>query len=100
MMAYNYSQVHKDISLNMDTEKVTALTLLVLSEAVDTSYYSVVLEGLSDWYGISGRALMWNCSFLINMFQSIQIRNNVDSFAVFPNALFLDYYCLVYIPHH
>ena len=59
----------------MDTGKVTALTLLDLSAAFDTIDYSVLLDRLSDWYGISGTALTWIRSFLINRFQSIKIRN-------------------------
>ena len=50
-------KVHNDISLNMDTGKVTALTLLDLSAAFDTIDYSVLLDRLSDWYGIAGSAL-------------------------------------------
>jgi len=67
-------KVHNDIPLNMDTGKVTALTLLDLSATFDTIDYSVLLDHLSDWYGISGTALTWIRSFLINRFQSIKIR--------------------------
>ena len=67
-------KVHNDIALNMDTGKVTAITLLDLSEAFDTIDYSVLLDRLSDWYDISGTALTWIRSFLINRFQSIKIR--------------------------
>ncbi|KAK2153433.1 hypothetical protein LSH36_297g02012, partial [Paralvinella palmiformis] len=45
-------KVHKDIALNMDTGKVTTLTLLDLSATFDTIDYSVLLDRLSDWYGI------------------------------------------------
>ena len=47
-------KVHNDISLNMDTGKVTALTLLDLSASFNTIDYSVLLGRFSDWYGISG----------------------------------------------
>jgi len=50
-------KVHKDIALNMETGKVTALTLLDLSAAFDTIDYSVLLDRLCDWYGISDTAL-------------------------------------------
>ena len=49
--------VHNDIALNMDKGKVTALTLLDLSAAFDTIDYSVLLDRLHDWSGISGTAL-------------------------------------------
>jgi len=41
-------KVHNDIALNMDTGKVTALTLLDLSAAFDTIDYSILLDRLSD----------------------------------------------------
>ena len=53
---------------------VTALTLLDFSAAFDTIDYSVLLDSLSDWDGISGTALTWIHSFLIHRFQSIKIR--------------------------
>ena len=53
---------HNDIVLNMDTGKVTVLTLLDLSAAFDIIYYSVIL----DWYVIPGTAFTWIRSFLIN----------------------------------
>ena len=59
----------------MDTGKVTAVTLLDLSATFDTINYSVLLDRLSDWYGISGTTFSWIRSFLINRFQSIKIRN-------------------------
>ena len=37
-------KVHKDITLNMDTGKVTTLKLLNLSAAFDTIDYSVLLH--------------------------------------------------------
>jgi len=69
-------KVHNDMyhSLPMDTGKVTAPTLLDLSAAFDTIDCSVLLDRFSDWYGISGIALTWIRSFLINRFQSIKIR--------------------------
>jgi len=65
-------KVQNDIALNMDTGKITAVTLLDLSAAFDTIDYSILLDRLSDWYGISGTALTWIWSFLINGFQSIK----------------------------
>ena len=69
-------KIHNDISLSMDTGKVITLTLLDLSAAFDTIDYSVLLDSPFAWYGISGTALTWIRSFLIN--QSIQIRNRQD----------------------
>ena len=89
-------KVHNDITLNMDTGKVTALTLLDLSAAFDTIDYSILLGRLFDWYGISGTALTRIRSFLINRFQSIKIRKcfakAVPLFCGVPKAVFLDHY--------
>ena len=68
-------KVHNDTSLNMDTGKVTALTLLDLSAAFDIIDYFVLIDRLSDWYGISCTIIIWIGSFLINRFHSIKIRN-------------------------
>ena len=54
---YSTQSIINDISLNIDTGKVTALTLLYLSAALDTIDYSVLLDRPSGWYGISGKAL-------------------------------------------
>jgi len=59
----------------MATGKVRALMLLDLYAAFDTIDYSVLLDCCSNWYGISGIPHTWICSFLINRFQSIKIRN-------------------------
>jgi len=91
-------KVHNDISLNMDTGKVTALTLLDLSAAFDTIDYFILVDCLSDWYSILGISLTWIRSFVIHRFQSIKIRKCL-CFAVFPKALFLDHYYLLCIPH-
>ena len=58
---------------NLDTGKVIALTLLDLFAAFDTIDYSVLLDRLSDWYGIVGTAFTWISSFLINRIQLIKI---------------------------
>jgi len=68
-------------TLNTHTGKVTALTLLDLSPAFDTIDYSVLLDHISDWSGISVKK-----SFL-------------KVVPLFPNHLFLDQYCLLCIPH-
>ena len=68
-------KVHNDISLNKDTGKVTTLTLLELSQAFDTIYYSDLLDCLSNCYCISGTALTWVRPFWINKSHLIKIIN-------------------------
>jgi len=61
-------KVHNNISLNVATGKVTALTLLDLFASFDTNDYSVLLDRPSDWYAILSTVLTWTRSFLINRF--------------------------------
>ena len=67
-------KVH-NISLSIDTGQVTTLTLVDLSLSFGINYISVLLDRLSDWYGISGTSLTRIRSFLTNRSQSIKIRN-------------------------
>ena len=87
-----------DTALKMDTEKVTALTFLDLSAAFDTIDYPVLLDRLSDWYGISGTTHTWIHSFLMNRFQSIKIRkcfsNAVPLFCGVPQGFVLGLFSL------
>ena len=52
-------KVENDFILNMDEGRVTALTLLHLSAAVDILDHSSITNLLSTWYGIDGIALDW-----------------------------------------
>ena len=74
---------YNDTSLNMNTGKVTASTLLYLSVAFDTIDYSVLPDSLSNWYDTT---LTWTRPFFINKFHL----RHFPCLAAFPNALFLD----------
>ena len=65
-------KVHNDVTLNMDKGKVTALTLLDLSGAVD---HNILIKRLSMSYGISGTALSWFSSYLTDRYQRVKITN-------------------------
>ena len=66
-------KVHNDITLNMDNGRVTALTLLDLSAAFDKINHSILMDRLSVWYGVSGRALSWFRSYLSGRHQRVKI---------------------------
>ena len=50
-------KIHNDILSSMDDGRVTALTLLDLSAAFDTTDHTILLSRLGNWFGVSGKAL-------------------------------------------
>ena len=65
--------VQDDIYKAMGNQKVTALTLLDLSAAFDTIDHSILLDRLTDWFGIGGGVLEWIVSYLTERSQTINI---------------------------
>ena len=65
-------KIHNDVLLNIDIGKFTPLKLLDLFADFDNFDYSVLLNRLSHWDGISGAALTLTRSFLRNRSQSIK----------------------------
>ena len=88
----------------MDDGRVTALTLLDLSAAFDTTDHTILLRRLADWFGVSGKALDWFKSYLTDRSQRIKLRNCLSSvsnlsFGV-PRGQFLVLCFLHSIPPH
>ena len=71
-------KVVNDILLKLDNRKIVLLTLLNLSAAFDTVDRKILLDRLSNMYGIQGTALTWFHSYLDNRGQSVVI-NGVKS---------------------
>ena len=63
----------------MDDGRVIALTLLDLSAAFDTIDHTILLRRLSDWFGVSGKALDWFKSYLTGRSQRIKLGNCLSS---------------------
>ena len=63
----------------MDDGRVTALTLLDLSAAFDTIDHTILLRRLSNWFGVSGKALDWFKSYLTGKSQRITLGNCLSS---------------------
>ena len=97
-------KVHNDIIIIMDKGEVTALTLLDLSAAFDTTDHATLTDRLSDWYGISGQAQIWSSYYFQNRHQSVQFKDTVSdkvtlSYRV-PHGSVLGPSFLPYILHH
>ena len=71
-------KIHNDIADNTDNGKVTALTLLDLSDAFDTIDHSILLQRFHRYFGISGPALRWLKSFLSDRYRSINISGTLS----------------------
>ena len=72
-------KIHNDILSSMNYGRVTALTLLDLSAAIDTIDHTILLRRLGNWFGVSGKALDWNKSYLTDRSQSIKLGNCLSS---------------------
>ena len=59
-------KVQNDLLRNLDYRKTTVLVLLDLSAAIDTLNHSGVIGLWKNWYGISGNALRWFASYLMD----------------------------------
>ena len=66
-------KVENDVLLNMEKDRVTALTLLDLSAAFDTIDHLTLISRLTSWYGISGTALDWFSSYLSDQCQQVKM---------------------------
>ena len=63
----------------MDKGEVTALTLLDLSAAFDTIDHDLLLNRLTDWFGIGENAISWLNSYLRDRFQCININGTISN---------------------
>ena len=66
-------KIHSDILASMDAARVTALMLLNLSAAFDTTDHTILLSRLDDWFGVTGKALNWFKSYLTGRCQWIKM---------------------------
>ena len=63
----------------METGRVTALTLLGLSAALDTTDHLTLISRMSSWYGIPGTALDWFTSYLSDPCQQVKILDCISN---------------------
>ena len=69
--------VRNDILLNMDNQRSTCLVLLNLSAAFDTLDHATLLNRLENRFKITGGALKWIQSYLLDRSQAVVLKNEV-----------------------
>ena len=71
-------RIQNDIRMAMDRQEVTFLVLLDMSAAFDTVSHDILLERLSVYTGIKGKALEWIASYLQNRRQAVTINGELS----------------------
>ena len=71
------TQVRNDILLNMDNQRSTCLVLLDLSTAFDTLDHVTLLNHSEKKFKITGVALKWMKSYLLDRSQAVVLKNEV-----------------------
>ncbi len=66
-------RVSNDILLSSDAGRCSILVLLDLSAAFDTVNHCILTDGLRDWVGMSGTALVWFFSYLSGRSFSVSV---------------------------
>lgn len=64
---------------NMDKQQVTLLVMLNLSGAFDTTDHTIMLENLSNEYGVKDKALSWFRSYLADRTQQALYNGEMSS---------------------
>ena len=67
-------RVQNDILVALDNDQSAILLLLDLSAAFDTVDYTIILNRLATWFGITGSTLSWFTSYLCNRYQFASVR--------------------------
>ena len=72
-------KIHNDILASMDADRITSLTLLDLSAAIDTINHTILLRRLDDRFGVTVEALNWFKSHLSARCQRIRLGDCLSS---------------------
>ena len=70
--------IKNEVHLSLSRGESTALILLDLSAAFDTTDHSTLLSCLQTWFGVGGTVLKWFTSYLTEHFKSIKIGSTLS----------------------
>ena len=70
--------IKNEVHLSLSRGEPTALILLDLSAAFNTTDHSTLLHCLQTWFGICGSVLKWFTSYLSECYQSIKIGSTLS----------------------
>ena len=68
-------QIQNDILLELDKGKTVALVMIDISAAFDTVKHEKLIQCLTQYFGITGKAIEWMVSYLHNRLQSVVIQS-------------------------
>ena len=72
-------KVQDDILHGIDSNRAVVLFMLDLSAAFDTVSHEILLNRLTQRYGITGSLQKWFASYLLSRTQSVQIECSISS---------------------
>ena len=75
-------RIQNDILKELDKGHIMALVMIDVSAAFDTVKHGKLIECLSKFYGISGKALEWMKSYLSNRRQAVVIDNEQSEYVL------------------
>ena len=70
--------IKNEVHLSLSRGEPTALILLEILAAFDTTDHSTLLHYLQTWFGIGGSVLKWFTSYLSECYQSVKIGSTLS----------------------
>ena len=80
-------KVASDLYDGMDDGRVSILVTLDISAAFDTVDASILLERMEVYFGVTGRALQWLCSYLTQRRQCVKVDGVLSPVSMLPSGV-------------
>ena len=75
--------IKNEVHLSLARGEPTALVLLDLSAAFDTTDHNILLGYFKSWFGLGGTVLKWFASYLSDQCQTIKIGSTLSELSKF-----------------